>query len=59
MHTLEIVDYKNESAFEVTKSRSFFRAFYDSLGWRADPWMDEVLYKYWREMEGNHDEVCI
>jgi len=30
---------------------------YEELGWRSAPWMDEIMSRYWLELDCKHDEV--
>ena len=59
-HVLE--NFKNcafdgELSFDATKWASFTWAFYEEIGWRSVVWMDEVIGRYWFELNSEHDEV--
>lgn len=51
------VDFKAESTFDVVKVLSFFRAFYEELGWKFSAWSDDVLERCWSEIDSEHDDV--
>jgi proteasome activator subunit 4 len=50
-------DFNSELSFDAVKISSFIRAFYEEQGWRSEPWMDDILGRYWSELNNDHDEV--
>ena len=56
--TFKNCDLNGELSFSAVTIASFTRAFYEELGWRASPWMDEILDRYWSDLNSEHDEVC-
>ena len=50
-------DFKTEQSFDAVKIASFTRAFYGEMGWRAYAWMDDILDRYWQELDNEHEEV--
>ena len=50
-------DFNGELSLSAVKVTSFIRAFYEELSWRCTPWMDEILQRYWQELNSEHDEV--
>lgn len=49
--------FDGELSFNATKWASFTRAFYEEMGWRSVAWIDEILDRYWLELNNEHDEV--
>lgn len=50
-------DFNGELSLSAVKVAAFIRAFYEELGWRCSAWMDEILDRYWLELNCEHDEV--
>lgn len=50
-------DFNGELSFSAVKIASFTRAFYEELGWRGSAWMDEIVERYWLELNNEHEEV--
>ncbi|KAH8120571.1 ARM repeat-containing protein [Phellopilus nigrolimitatus] len=50
-------DFNGELSFDAVKIASFTRAFYEEMGWKSFAWMDEILDRYWLELNSEHDEV--
>ncbi|KAI5124439.1 hypothetical protein M0805_008323 [Coniferiporia weirii] len=57
MESFKTCDFNGELSFNAVKVASFTRAFYEELGWRSSAWMDEILDRYWLELNNEHDEV--
>ncbi|KZT06355.1 uncharacterized protein LAESUDRAFT_653878 [Laetiporus sulphureus 93-53] len=54
----EDVDFNNESTSEVVHVLSIFRAFYEELGWKFTPWVDDAVERCWSELSRTeHDDV--
>lgn len=51
------LDFNGESSFDATKVLSLFRAFYEGLGWKFSSWTDDVLDRYWPQIDSEHDDV--
>lgn len=51
------LDFNSELSFDVIKTLSLFRAWYEGMGWKAAPWVDECLDRYWAELHSEHDDV--
>lgn len=50
-------DFNAELSLNAVKIASFMRAFYEELGWRSYAWMDEIVDRYWLELNNEHDEI--
>ncbi|KAL5535214.1 BLM3_1 [Sanghuangporus sanghuang] len=50
-------DFNAELSFNAVKIASFTRAFYEELGWRSYAWIDEIVDRYWAELNNEHDEI--
>ena len=50
-------NFNGELSLSSVKVAAFLRAFYEELGWRSNAWMDEILDRYWTELNSDHDEV--
>lgn len=57
METFEKCNFNSELSFNATKVASFTRALYEELGWRSSAWMDEILDRYWLELNNEHEEI--
>ena len=57
MEMFEKCNFNSELSFSATKVASFTRALYEEMGWRAAPWMDEILDRYWQELNNEHEEL--
>jgi len=51
------VDFNGESTFGISQVLCFYRAFYEELGWRFEPWADDMIARAWPEIKCEHDEV--
>jgi len=51
------VDFNGESTFGISQVLCFYRAFYEELGWRFEPWADDMIARAWPEIGCEHDEV--
>ena len=51
------VDFNGESTFAISQVLCFYRAFYEELGWRFEPWADDMIARAWPEIGCEHDEV--
>ena len=51
------VDFNGESTFGISQVLCFYRAFYEELGWRFEPWADDMIARIWPEIGCEHDEV--
>ena len=51
------VDFNGESTFAISQVLCFYRAFYEELGWRFEPWADDMIARVWPEIGCEHDEV--
>ncbi|KAI0374438.1 hypothetical protein BV20DRAFT_1049238 [Pilatotrama ljubarskyi] len=57
MEEFKIVDFNGESTFEIIQVLCFFRAFYEQLGLKFTPWVEEVLDRCWAELKCEHEDV--
>ena len=57
METFEKCNFNSELSFNATKVASFTRAVYEEMGWRSASWMDEILDRYWLELNNEHEEI--
>ncbi|KAL7285721.1 hypothetical protein ACG7TL_000826 [Trametes sanguinea] len=57
MEEFENVDFNGESTFEIIQVLCFFRAFYEQLGMKFTPWVDDVLNRCWSELKCEHEDV--
>jgi len=57
VHQFEHVDFNEESTFATTQVLCFYRAFYEELNWKFNPWVDEMVHRGWAELGCEHDEV--
>jgi proteasome activator subunit 4 len=57
MKEFNAVDYNAEMTFDAVKILSLFRTFYEELGRKFIPWVDDVLNQSWQELTSEHDEV--
>ena len=55
METFEKCNFNSELSFNATKVASFTRAVYEEMGWRSASWMDEILDRYWLELNNEHE----
>ncbi|KAI0336090.1 hypothetical protein GY45DRAFT_1316150 [Cubamyces sp. BRFM 1775] len=53
----ETVDFNGESTFEIIQVLCFFRAFYEQLGLKFTPWVEDVLARCWAELKCEHEDV--
>lgn len=51
------MDFNGESTFAISQVLCFYRAFYEELGWRFEPWADDMIARAWLEIGCEHDEV--
>ncbi|KAI0828367.1 hypothetical protein BC628DRAFT_1417934 [Trametes gibbosa] len=51
------VDFNKESTFEIIQVLCFFRAFYEQLGVKFSPWVEDVLQRCWAELKCEHEDV--
>jgi hypothetical protein len=51
------MDYNPESSFDAVKFISPFRAFYEEMGRKFIPWMDETVERSWKELCNEHEDV--
>lgn len=58
MEAFNTVDFNGESTFEIIQVLCFFRAFYEQLGVKFSPWVDDVLKRCWAELKCEHEDVC-
>ena len=57
LESFRTCDFNGELSFPSVKICSFVRAFYEEEGWRSSAWMDDILARYWAELNSEHDEV--
>ncbi|CDO70270.1 hypothetical protein BN946_scf184942.g70 [Trametes cinnabarina] len=57
MEEFNTVDFNGESTFEIIQVLCFFRAFYEQLGIKFAPWVDDVLNRCWAELKCEHEDV--
>ena len=57
MESLKSVDFNGESTFEIVQVLCFFRAFYEQLGVKFTPWVEDALDRCWAELKCEHEEV--
>ncbi|KAI0359128.1 hypothetical protein OH77DRAFT_1473765 [Trametes cingulata] len=57
MEEFRTVDFNGESTFEIIQVLCFFRAFYEQLGLKFTPWVEEVLDRCWAELKCEHEDV--
>ncbi|TBU39582.1 hypothetical protein BD309DRAFT_1022044 [Dichomitus squalens] len=57
MESFQSVDFKGESTFEIVQVLCFFRAFYEQLGIKFTPWVEDALDRCWAELKCDHEEV--
>lgn len=57
MDSFKHADFNGELSFTPVKIASFTRSFYEELGWRSYAWIDEIIERYWLELNNEHDEV--
>lgn len=53
----KLLDFNAELSFDVFKVISLFRAFYEELGRKFTPWIDEVVEHAWKQIHGEHEDV--
>lgn len=52
------VDFNGESTHEIVEVLCFFRAFYEELGLKFVPWVEETVTRCWEELSRTeHDDV--
>lgn len=52
------LDYSVEMAFDVTKTLSVFRAFYEEMGRKYSEYTDETIRQCLGEISNEHADVC-
>ncbi|KAI0651592.1 hypothetical protein C8Q79DRAFT_934115 [Trametes meyenii] len=57
MEQFKVVDFNGESTFEIIQVLCFFRAFYEQLGVKFTPWVEDVLERCWAELKCEHEDV--
>ncbi|KAI9066676.1 hypothetical protein FKP32DRAFT_1589371 [Trametes sanguinea] len=57
MDEFKTVDFNGESTFEIIQVLCFFRAFYEQLGIKFAPWVDDVMSRCWSELKCEHEDV--
>ncbi|RPD81724.1 hypothetical protein L226DRAFT_527984 [Lentinus tigrinus ALCF2SS1-7] len=53
----QTVDFHGESTFDMIQVLYLFRAFYEQLGMKFTPWVDDVLERCWVELKCEHEDV--
>ena len=51
------VDFNGESTFEIIQVLCFYRAFYEQMGVKFTPWVDDTLKRCWSELKCEHEDV--
>lgn len=51
------LDFSSEMSFDAVKVLSLFRAFYEELGIKFTPWVNNTLSRCWPELHSEHDDV--
>ncbi|KAI0724287.1 hypothetical protein C8T65DRAFT_714470 [Cerioporus squamosus] len=51
------VDFHGESTFDMIQVLYFFRAFYEQLGMKFTPWVEDTLKRCWGELKCEHEDV--
>ncbi|PCH33392.1 ARM repeat-containing protein [Wolfiporia cocos MD-104 SS10] len=52
------VDFNGESNIEIVQVLCFFRAFYEELGLKFAPWVENAVHRCWSEISrSEHDDV--
>ena len=44
-------------SLDVERVMLFVSAFYENGDWRITVWMDEILDRYWQELDSTHDKT--
>ncbi|KAI0768547.1 hypothetical protein BD413DRAFT_614418 [Trametes elegans] len=57
MEEFKTVDFNGESTFEIIQVLCFFRAFYEQLGIKFTPWVEDVLERCWSQLKCEHEDV--
>ncbi|TFK76829.1 hypothetical protein BDN72DRAFT_890635 [Pluteus cervinus] len=57
VEALQSLDFNGEMAFDAVKVLSLFRAFYEELGPKFTPWVNDILARCWPELHSEHDDV--
>lgn len=57
LESFKSCDFNAEQSFNAVKTASFARAFYEETGWRSSAWMDDIVGRYWQELNNEHDEI--
>jgi proteasome activator subunit 4 len=57
MNEFHSMDFNGESSFDAVKVLSLFRSLYEGLDWKFSAWTDEVLDRYWPQIQSEHDDV--
>ena len=53
------VDFHGESTFDMIQVLYFFRAFYEQLGMKFTPWVEDALQRCWTELKCEHEDVSV
>lgn len=51
------LDFNTELSFDAVKVIAPFRAFFEELGRKFMPWVDQTVERSWAEIHGEHDDV--
>ncbi|EDR15426.1 uncharacterized protein LACBIDRAFT_301740 [Laccaria bicolor S238N-H82] len=57
MESFNSMDYNAEMSFDAVKIISLFRSFYEELGRKFSPWVDDAVRRSWAEIHSEHDDV--
>ncbi|KAI0639143.1 hypothetical protein C8Q77DRAFT_1152142 [Trametes polyzona] len=57
MEAFNTVDFNGESSFEIIQVLCFFRSFYEQIGIKFSPWVEDVLRRCWAELKCEHEDV--
>ncbi|KAF8203239.1 hypothetical protein BJ912DRAFT_842338 [Pholiota molesta] len=51
------LDFNAELSFDAVKIIALYRAFFEELGRKFMPWVDDAVERSWSEIHGEHDDV--
>lgn len=51
------LDFNAELSFDAVKVIALYRAFFEELGRKFMPWVDDTVERSWSEIHGEHDDV--
>ncbi|KAI0757264.1 hypothetical protein C8Q80DRAFT_1132754 [Daedaleopsis nitida] len=57
MEEFQNVDFHGESTFDMIQILYYFRAFYEQLGLKFTPWVQDTLDRCWAELKCEHEDV--